>query len=248
MGTITIGETEIPYTLRRSSTAKRARLTITPGLIELIVPEDANDYQIARVLARRHAWLAANWNKMERKAQSAPSISRLASGAKVPFRGRMMRLHVTPAEVTFAEIEYRNGFHVQVPAGLTSLARDVEIATALRLWMKHRIRRDVLELVRRHGEPNGLKPRGTRIKDLKHMWGSCGTDRVITINGLLIFAPKHVLEYAVVHELVHLKHRTHQPAFWSAIGAILPDWQVRKKWLDENEHMLSVDIVSDGSS
>jgi predicted metal-dependent hydrolase len=245
---ITFGGAEIPYTLRRSPTAKRARLTITPGLIEVIVPEAATDDQIARVLARRRTWLAANWSKMERKAQSARSISRLASGAKVPFRGRMLRLHVTPAEVSFAEVEFRNGFHVQVPAELTGPARAVEIATALRLWMKHRIRRDVLELVRRHGEPNGLKPRGTRIKDLKHMWGSCGKDRVININWQLIFAPKQVLEYAVVHELAHLKHRTHQPAFWSAIGAILPDWQVRKKWLDENEHMLSVDSLSGGTN
>src|ERR1700710_1940576 len=100
------------------------------------------------------------------------------------------------------------------------------------------MRRDVIEVVRRHGEPNGLKPSGVRVKNLKHMWGSCGRDRVVNINWQLVFAPIAVLEYAVVHELVHLQHRSHGAAFWAAVGAILPDWEVRKRWLDQNAHML----------
>jgi predicted metal-dependent hydrolase len=55
-----------------------------------------------------------------------------------------------------------------------------------------------------------------RIKDQKHVWGSCGPDRIVNLNWHLIFAPKTVLEYAVVHELCHLRHRNHDRSFWGA--------------------------------
>jgi hypothetical protein len=60
---------------------------------------------------------------------------------------------------------------------------------------------------------------GVRIKDQKHVWGSCGPDRIVNLNWHLIFAPKTVLEYAVVHELCHLRHRNHDRSFWGGWSA-----------------------------
>jgi predicted metal-dependent hydrolase len=56
----------------------------------------------------------------------------------------------------------------------------------------------------------------------------------------LIFAPKTVLEYAVVHELCHLRHRTHDRDFWGLVGTILPNWEAKKAWLDQNEQFLEL--------
>jgi len=75
------------------------------------------------------------------------------------------------------------------------------------------------------------------------MWGSCGQDWQINLNWHLIFAPKPVLEYAVVHEMCQLKHRNHEPEFWDLVGRVLPDWKERKAWLDKHEHMLGWEKV-----
>jgi predicted metal-dependent hydrolase len=79
-----------------------------------------------------------------------------------------------------------------------------------------------------------------QVKDQKYGWGSCGRDRVVNLNWHLVFAPKTVLEYAVVHELCHLRHRNHDRDFWRLVGTILPDWEARKAWLDGNEHFLTL--------
>ena len=123
---------------------------------------------------------------------------------------------------------------------MSEAVRDDLIEDALRLWFRKRLREDAAALVRRHGEPNGLKPRGVLVKDQKYVWGSCGPDRVVNLNWHLVFAPKTVLEYAVVHELCHLRHRNHDKEFWRSIGTILPDWEDRKAWLDGNEHFLTL--------
>ncbi|MEP9400151.1 SprT family zinc-dependent metalloprotease [Mesorhizobium sp. KR2-14] len=237
---LTVGDTAIPYILRRSGTASRARITVTPGGVEIVVPAAATDDEIAGVLARRRAWLVEQTQQMAARVAAAPKVNQFVSGAKIPYRGRLMRLKVEPTDGTLVEVAYRNGFYVGYPRTASEASRDVLIESALRLWFRKRLREDVSAFVRQHGEPNGLKPRSIHIKDQKHMWGSCGDDRSVNLNWHLIFAPKTVLEYAVVHELCHLRHRNHDRDFWGLIGTILPDWEVRKAWLDQNEHFLAL--------
>lgn len=240
MPVLTVGDTVIPYVLRRSGTARRARITVTPGGVEIVVPAAATGDEIAGVLARRRAWLIEQTQQMAARVAAAPKVSHFVSGAKIPRRGRFMRLSIEPTDGTLVEVTFRNGFCVGYPRTALEASQDVLIESALRLWLRKRLREDVAAFVRQHGEPNRLKPRSIHIKDQKHMWGSCGADRSVNLNWHLIFAPKTVLEYAVVHELCHLRHRNHDRDFWGLVGTILPDWEARKMWLDQNEHFLSL--------
>lgn len=233
-----IGQRQIDYSLRRSAKATRASITVTPGSFELLVPEQATDDQIQAVLRRRRAWILETVCAMQERAKAQARVYRFATGAKVPYRGRMTRMTVEPFDGTLVEVGFRNGFMVRTPRDLPEEAADAVIESALRLWLRRRMRDDAKAFVQRHGARNGLKPKGIQIKDQKHMWGSCGKDRQIHLNWHLIFAPRPVLEYAVVHELCQLRHRNHAPEFWSLVGSIVPDWEARKSWLDENEHLL----------
>ena len=46
-----------------------------------------------------------------------------------------------------------------------------------------------------------------------------------------MMAPSTVIDYIIVHELVHLRHANHTRAFWNLVDKILPDYQDRKEWL-----------------
>jgi len=243
MAVYRIGERKIEYNLRRSSKARKASLSVTPTSFELLVPEGATDEQINAVLDRRRAWIIETVQHMAERAKTQTRVYQFVTGAKIPYRGRMTKLSLEPFDGSLVEVSFRNGFHIRMPSGLPLESSDAIIESALRLWLKRRVRDDARDFVRRHGERHGLKPRGVQIKDQKHMWGSCSQDRQINLNWHLIFAPKPVLEYAVVHEMCHLKHRNHEPEFWNLVGRVLPDWSERKTWLDKNEHMLGWEKV-----
>jgi predicted metal-dependent hydrolase len=243
MPVLTVGDSQIPYDLKRSDTATRARLTVTPDAVEVVVPVTATEEDIAAVLHRRRGWLVEQTRRMRDLAAKANTVRRFVTGAKIPYRGRLMRLRVEPTDDTLVEVTYRNGFLIGCPRTVSEASRDVLIESALRLWLRKRLREDVAEMVKRHGEARDLKPKRVQIKDQKHLWGSCGQDRGVNLNWHLIFAPKTVLEYAVVHELCHLRHRNHDRGFWSLVGSILPDWESRKDWLDRNEHFLNLERV-----
>ncbi len=222
MPVLTVGETKILYTLRRSSTVSKARITVTPEMVEVVVPTSASDDEIAGVLHRRREWLFDQTRHMAERVKTAPQVERFVTGAKIPYRGRLIRLKVEPYEGTLVEVSYRNGFNVRYPGTLPDVSRNALIESSLRLWLRKRLREDVTAFVRQHGESNCLQPKRVEIKDQKHLWGSCGLDKVVNLNWHLIFAPKTVLEYAVVHELCHLRHRTHDRSFWGLVGTILP--------------------------
>src|SRR4051794_4968269 len=110
MPVLTVGETDIHYVLRRSDAATRARLTVTPETVEVVVPTCATDDQITGVLHRRRKWLYDQTQFMTEQRAKAPMIARFVSGAKIPYRGRLMRLTVEPTEQSLVEVAFRNGF------------------------------------------------------------------------------------------------------------------------------------------
>ena len=51
-------------------------------------------------------------------------------------------------------------------------------------------------------------------------------------------APLRVIDYVVVHELVHLEIKDHSKAFWNKVKILMPDYEKYKNWLKENGHLL----------
>lgn len=69
------------------------------------------------------------------------------------------------------------------------------------------------------------------IRDQKTRWGSCSSKGTLSFNWRLMLAPPAILDYVVVHELCHLRHMDHSPAFWQAVGEVFPNYASARKWL-----------------
>jgi predicted metal-dependent hydrolase len=238
MPTLIVGETSIPYTVRRSAKAKRRRISVTASDVEVIVPMASKDEDILAYLYRKRKWVYDQREIIQEKLVEQQTLSRFVSGAKIPYRGRTMRLLVERCDDSSISITFKNGFLVRVPKDLSDAARDVVLESEFRLWFRDRFRGDVKAFIRQHGNRYGLVPKGFQIKAQKHLWGSCGKNRIINLNWHLIFAPKSVLEYAVVHELCHLRFRNHDEEFWSLVKEVMPDYESSKRWLEENDGVL----------
>ena len=73
-----------------------------------------------------------------------------------------------------------------------------------------------------------------RIRDMETRWGSCSPKRdVITLNKRLLDAPRHCIEYVVMHELCHMVHPNHSKHFYEFLTMLMPDWRERKETLDQ---------------
>ena len=72
------------------------------------------------------------------------------------------------------------------------------------------------------------KPERVEVRDLGFRWGSCGKNGVLFFNWKVLQLPLRLVDYIIMHELVHLREGHHGPEFWAALGRAMPDWQKRK--------------------
>lgn len=238
----TIGKTNIAYKLERREDIKRRYIEVTPHQVLVTVHADDTPREIEGFLKKKERWLFDTTSSVKDAYAKRHTVHHFTTGVKIPYRGRRVSLKVTRKKSPSIEVLYKNGIQVLLPDYTPPAEQDFVIEDALRLWLKKQMRKDVGTLLHHYSEKHGLYAKGFRVKQQKHMWGSCGKDGVININWHLIFAPKAVLEYAVVHELCHLKYRTHGSAFWRFLKSILPGFEKSKTWLEKNEHLLGYEL------
>ena len=77
----------------------------------------------------------------------------------------------------------------------------------------------------------GVAAGEVQVKDLGYRWASCLPDGRLYFNWKCMMAPLTVIDYIVVHELCHLRHRDHSDAFWNEVDKVMPQYRERKEWL-----------------
>lgn len=77
----------------------------------------------------------------------------------------------------------------------------------------------------------GVTPTGVHITSARTRFGSCSGKNSISFSLYLMQYPERAIDYVVVHELAHIRHHNHSPAFYAEVAKIMPDYQARQKLL-----------------
>ncbi len=216
--------------IRWSQRARRVRLVVKPAGIELVLPPHVSESEAMGFLSQHCEW--AERKLTEVRGQDKPGSAPLGSGSQVPFQGRDVPLIVYEHAGSRLKIKRMQdgSFEILVPP-ISSISVDQQIRSALFVWVKQWMRVEAGRLAQQHGLMSGLRPREIRIKRMKTRWGSCGPQNDINLNWLLAFTPPSVLEYVVVHEICHIRHRNHSRDYWDLVSQHLPDWRHERQWL-----------------
>lgn len=79
-------------------------------------------------------------------------------------------------------------------------------------------------------EETNLIPNKVRIRNIKCAWGSCSSNKNITINLKLVDRQDIEIKYVVLHELCHLKYMNHSEKFWNLVEKYMPEYkEIRKE-------------------
>lgn len=108
----------------------------------------------------------------------------------------------------------------------------------VRLWLYEYAKQKAYELSHNYAKSLGVDFNKILIKDMKTRWGSCSSKGNISYNWRLVFAPINVFKYLCAHEVAHLVHPHHQPAFWKAVEMLHPTYKQDRQWLKTNSYYL----------
>ena len=92
--------------------------------------------------------------------------------------------------------------------------------------------RDILPgRVAHYAERMGVAPTGVKITGAKTRFGSCSAKNSLCFSLYLMAYPDAAVDYVVVHELAHIRHKNHSPAFYAEVARVMPDYRERRKLL-----------------
>jgi predicted metal-dependent hydrolase len=123
------------------------------------------------------------------------------------------------------------------PRLLVELAADEtrQPADVLESWLRGEARQTIVRRMVVRARDLGVQPSAVAIRDQRSRWGSASRRGTLSFSWRLVMAPAAVLDYVVVHELVHLRHFGHGPAFWQVVRDAVPESDSARRWLRVHE-------------
>lgn len=232
IGKVTFGRKTIRFSVIRSARRKKTiALSIEPaGDVLVRAPVRTPHSRLAHIVKSRAEWIIRKQRSLENLP--VPFKREFVSGESFSYLGRHLRLKVLRNHNVEEPVVrmYRGRLEVNLNAASTD-GKSAKIKYVIIQWYRVQAARRIPERVRIYAEKMGFREPEVLIRDQRRIWGSCSSKGVLRFNWRIIMAPMSLVNYLVVHELCHLKHRDHSKSFWKSIGMTIPDYEKRKERL-----------------
>ena len=201
---------------------KYARLRVREDAsIELIAPLNFSKSQIDAVLEKKADWIQHNQQLFHLRQTK----SQLGKG-ELLLLGQVFRFDLTTrlgrrVIIDQSERLIQTGLNLDDPR-----TRDLWYRRVAHTHLKGRI--DHLS------QKHSLNYNRLFIRFQKTRWGSCSSRKNISLNWKLITAPEYVIDYVILHELLHTKIPNHSHRFWVYLRSLCPECRRARGWLQEN--------------
>lgn len=231
-GAVAFGDARIVYSVVRSP-RRRKTVEITverPGAIVVAAPLRSSAQELESIVRRKAGWIVRHHGVAAR----GPAERHYVSGGSLPYLGRTVRLSVHESASGGVEIRFGHWrFEVQIPRALAGVQRQAAVEAAFRTWYRARAADRIDARVSRFAPLLGVAPSAVLVRDQRQRWGSCSPDGVLRFNWRIVMAPPALLDYVVIHELAHLRVRSHRAEYWTLVAQAAPDHRLRRERLRE---------------
>ncbi|HEY8036153.1 MAG TPA: SprT family zinc-dependent metalloprotease [Methylobacter sp.] len=228
---ILFGQTEINYSVNYCDRKTLAIHVYPDGQVIVDAPISASNDAIAGKVKKKASWIFKQKLKFESYPPALPK-RRYVSGETHRYLGRQHRLLVNKGIVEHVKL-----LRGQLVVDVVNPKNTEKVKTLLQEWYRLKARRIFSErydlCVRQVGKLGIEHHQGFQLRFMPNRWGSCTAQGSIILNPELIAAPKDCIDYVITHELCHLKERNHSQAFYKLLSALMKDWELRRKRLNE---------------
>ena len=209
----------INITLFKSTRAKSLNITIKPFTgVRVSVPKTISFKKAKSLVEQRMDWIKKNLPRM----QQAEDLFTVFDW-DTKFKTREHELVLVQSEKDTLRATVRNcQIKIDIPKGMKifenivqeEIRKGIERAwrREAKAWLPGRLE----ELAKTHG----FSYKKITIQNAKTRWGSCSYDNSINLSLHLMRLPDYLIDYVILHELVHTKIKNHSPQFWQLLEQV----------------------------
>jgi len=206
--------------IRVSRRARRLSVRVYPDArVEVVVPPRARPREVEHFLREHRVWIE---DKRASALRTRPPPEAFPP-ASIALMGETWRVHISGGQGRLRITE--------IPAGEGGLLRvsgpqtDAALRAALRTWLMRAARTRLTPRVEALASAVGVRFSRVSIRRQRSRWGSCSVRGTISLNACLLFQRPEVVDYLIVHELMHVQHMNHSKRFWQAVEKHCPEWR-----------------------
>ncbi len=222
--------TIIPFTIVNKK-VKNVNLKVRPDSTVVVSANKTVPYEfIEKLVKKRAPWILKNIKYFDEK-RTANGVREYVTGEAIQYLGKQYLLQVLPegrkeeiilnGDKVFLFVKEKNNF-----------ARKEQL---FNLWYKEEagiVFHQSLERIYPGLAKYGIEKPSITIRTMKTRWGSCSRGKQkITLNTELMKSYSACIDYVVLHELAHFRHRKHDAQFYDFLTELMPDWKERKQML-----------------
>ena len=223
---VTIGGREVPLAIRRHARAKRLTMRLAPdgSEVRITLPRWGRTADALVFVRSRGDWL-------ERQLAAVPRAAPPAPGGSLAYRGERLAIEWSPRLPRKP---------VLAGSSLCLGGPEPTVAGRIRRWLEAEALQLLSDDLERYCSLAGRPVPRLRLSRALRRWGSCSGPRTgtqdgaqcIRVNWRLVQAPDDVRRSVVAHEVAHLVHFDHSPAFHALLGELFEgDLKAADAWL-----------------
>ena len=209
----------INITLFKSTRAKSLNITIKPfSEVRVSVPKTISFTKAKSIVEQRMDWIKKNLPRIQKAEDLFTDFD-----WDTEFNTRDHTLELVKSEKDVLRATVRDcKIKVDIPTGIEISSNEVQVEIRKgieRAWRKEAkawLPNRVEELSKTHN----FNYKNVAIKNAKTRWGSCSSDNNINLSLHLMRLPNYLIDYVILHELVHTKIKNHSPQFWQHLDQV----------------------------
>ncbi len=203
------------------------------GSVHVSASESVTAEEADRFVCSKAAFTLRAVKTFRAAARYQPGPKRYISGETFCILGRPLRLRLVQEKAQQDSIS-SDGVYL-----LVSMSETGNFEQRQRLVLRYldslcrAIFSEILDILYTKFEKYGVEKPQLRLRSMNTRWGSCLHKKgIITLNKRLLEAPRHCIEYVIMHELCHLLYPNHSRQFYTFLTMLMPNWRKRKEQLD----------------
>jgi predicted metal-dependent hydrolase len=219
----------------RSSKRKTSAIKIQKGKVFVMVPERLSRAVIESLVTEKTRWIKEKLAIQKEIIAIKPK--EFISGEAFSYLGKSHPLKIESGLYLAIKL-HQDELVVSVRDKAADNAQAIK--QLLIKWFKQQAELALRDKTEHYSRMIGVNASSVTIKSFKARWGSCSVTAAIQYNWKIIIAPDRIVNYVVIHELCHILHHNHSPAFWKAVERYCHDYRDCSAWLKINGARLDI--------
>ena len=200
---------------------KHARIRVSENLsVRVLVPTDFSNSEINLLIKKKQKWIDKNLTAFSKKKDK-------------------IKLHHNQLLLLGNRYNYFFTAHLHNKVLINHTSKTIQSKTNLLdkteqlKWYKRFAKRHITERLADLAKKHKFRYNKVFIRDQRTKWGNCSTEKNLSFNWRLIKTPQFVIDYLIIHELVHTRTMNHHQKFWAELKSLFPEYKEAVKWLDK---------------